>query len=498
MRSALLFPLILAVPAALAAPACAQGGVVAVAPDDPALQYTGRWDFSDPLRPWCAWQGSTLTFNFDGEDAAVRLDVGSSTEWWRIVVDGDHAGSRKVAVAPGPRWVVLAQGLTPGPHRIDLVKETYVGTNNRILGLRLRGTGMLPPPARPPHRIEFYGDSNLAGVSNESERDPGGNELVGVHLGFAGILARRLDAEYHNISTSGENLSGVLARYDRMQWYGENPNWDFQRFRADVVVVNIGANDIYLPWRTEAVMRADYVQLLDELRVVHPNAQIVLANARGWDFREPANFTEDVVAQYGDPKVTACIFPWVFEVFHGCQTDQAGMADVLAEHIAGLTGWSVAPSDVVVGYGRDGDVANGGFEGIAPFGGFAWRYADDPKVRRRINPAQAHEGEAYLRLVDGGAVHQPTPAGDGDLVQVSVWMRGQGSAEITIDFRDQQLYSAPMAAESATVTLGPQWQEFRFQSRAPATPRPVFHTRLTLAASAGSMVEVDQVRQRLR
>ena len=41
------------------------------------------------------------------------------------------------------------------------------------------------------------------------------------------------------------------------------------------------------------------------------------------------------------------------------------------------------------GYGEDGDVANGSFEEVAPFGGWGRRYYDDPGVSRIYDPGAA-------------------------------------------------------------------------------------------------------------
>jgi len=495
---AILTLLVLSIPTSRA-PMDESLAVISMRPDNAKIQYTGRWDFSDLLRPWCAWQGSSITVRFHGTDLAAELDPGTSSEWFRVVIDGDHFTSNKIKLDPGRQRIVLAQHLSPGVHRLDLIKETYVGSNATFFGFSLRGTSFLSPPLRPAHRIVFYGDSNLAGHANESESNEGDHRFVGVHFGLSGILARMLDAEYHNISSSGENLNGLLRRYDRMQWYGENPTWDFQRFDADVVVVNIGANDVGIPGRSEAEIRADYHQLLTQLRVVHPRAHIVLANAVGWSFVEPANYTADVVANQGDPNLSVAKFPWVFEQWHGCQTDQAGMATYLARHIAQIMGWTIQPSDVANGFGFHGNVANGSFEKVAPFGGFAWRYFQAAKVRRMVSPLQAKDGEAFLRLADGGEVHQPNPARNQDVVDVTLWARGQGSATVTIDFRDQEMYSAPLSGQATTITLGPQWQQFQIQAIAPIqTPRPIYHTRLTLHADIGSVVDFDKIHQTLR
>ena len=65
---------------------------------------------------------------------------------------------------------------------------------------------------------------------------------------------------------------------------------------------------------------------------------------------------------------------------------------------------------------------------------------------------------------------------------------------MTIDFRDQQMFTAPLQSTTQRKTLTTQWQPYTIVATAPAAgPRPVFHTRLTLTPTAGSTVDVDSV-----
>jgi len=57
--------------------------------------------------------------------------------------------------------------------------------------------------------------------------------------------------------------------------------------------------------------------------------------------------------------------------------------------------------DLFSGYGWEGDVANGSFEHVAPFGGWGWRYFDDIGVQRIHNQSGAPHGEYYLQLTNG-------------------------------------------------------------------------------------------------
>ncbi|MFT4628529.1 MAG: hypothetical protein ACI8PZ_007224 [Myxococcota bacterium] len=466
--------------------------LVEVLPDSADLRYTGRWLDADPLRPWASWQGSAVSTTFDGTAVSVVLDPGGGTEWFRAIIDGDHAGAVKLEVADGPRSVLLATRLPPGPHTLELVKETNGGTRSELLGLQVAGAGALAPPAAPAHRIAFYGDSNLAGVSLEHEADGGAAGLRGSHFTYAGIASRQLDAAYHNVSISGETIGSMTRKLDQMDSDSGVPTWDFARFVPEAIVVNLGANDVGRP--VDAI-RDSYVALFDALREAHgPDPHIVVFNAWGWDANEPANYTDLVVAEYADPNMSVATFPWVFEQWHGCETDHAGMAAVLVEHLSARLGWDAGPSDVVSGFGVGGDVANGSFEARAPFGGYGWRYRLDPGVRRIVDPARAHSGQAFVQLTDGDRIHQPSPASAGQVVTATLWLRGAADGEqarVQIDFRGQTLGTPPLEVTEQVVELATGWTRFVVSAEAPDDG--VWHTRLTIGAVDAATVDVDSV-----
>ena len=467
-----------------------------IAADDPNIRYTGRWDLSDPTAPWAGWQGASILVTFHGTEITAQLDPGQSEEWFRVIVDGDHFASTKLRAPLGINDLVLATGLSNEPHTIELVKETYKGTNATFHGFTVLSPsiGLVANPPEPSKRIVFYGDSNLAGDSVEHEQNNASWEFRGSHFTLAGNAARMLDAAYQNISTSGETISGANNRHDRTDWWDPSSLYDFTRFPADLVVVNLGANDV---WRPEQQIRRDYEDLLDDLRIAHPDAHIVLFNGYGWDYDETANYTHEVAADYGDPDLSVAIFPWVFEQWHGCEYDHAGMAVILADHVAATLGWPVGDSGVMSGFGVAGDVANGSFEEIAPFGGYGWRYAFAPGVQRIQDPANAQDGDHFVELTDGADIHQPNPASDGDTVSATVWLRAANDGEearLTVDFRDQEMWTNPLASTPLDVVLTTAWQPYVIEATAPvAGPRPVFHTRLTISAGAGATVSVDAI-----
>lgn len=466
-----------------------------VDPSDPHLLYTGRFETANPSAPWAQAKGASITARFEGTSLAVTVTTESS-EYYRVIVNGDAGASTKQTLTSGVSSV-LASGLVDGLHEIEIIKETDLGRMT-LLALELdTGKSLVAPPARPVRRIVFYGDSNLAGYSLESERNQGGSNLQGSHHTYAGITARMFDAEYHNISKSGATLSSLNSRFDRVDWSSNNPSWNFELFPADVVVVNIGANDLGWP---KSIIKSRYHSLLDDLRVAHPSSHIVLYNAYGWDFDEPANYTHEVITERGDANMTSATFPWVFEQYHGCEHDHAGMAVDLALHLNDVMGWIPHPPDVMSSYGLGGEVANGSFETEAPLGGWGWRYFDDPGVTRVHDPLEAYAGEYFLRLEDGATSQQTNPFRDGEERTLTVWLRGSSpgaEVEVTIDFRDQQAgaaISSPMESHSETLVLTTGWQEYTVTATAPTSPpNPVYSSRLHFEAAPGDTVDIDQV-----
>jgi hypothetical protein len=169
-------------------------------------------------------------------------------------------------------------------------------------------------------------------------------------------------------------------------------------------------------------------------------------------------------------------------------------------HLAEINpAWTqVVPNDIIDGFGRNFDVANGGFEHQAPFGGFGWRYKDDG-VQRIFDPSQAAEGGYYIRLKPGEMVHQaidatgdtlPGGTADDQVYYVSAMVRGTPGAvaQINADFEAQQLYNRGNGImHSFGVTA--EWQRYTTTFTA---PNGSWKTFLILRSASGT-VEFDNV-----
>lgn len=474
---------------------------VSIDPSDSKIQYMGRWNFSNPSLPEAAWQGATITVNFHGTGIKATLDGGfrsNHLETFRVIIDDDYSTTYTFTAGGAPAEYTLASGLADGVHKLVLMKETYWYYNTVFHGFEVIGTGLVEPPPRPSFKMECFGNSNAAGMNIGTEDNSDG---TGQYFSFPFIAARALGAEMHNLSIIGETIYGSHIKYDRYEWFGELPRWDFGLYTPDVVIIELGANDVVAGTSKEEII-ADYNAFLDDLRSTYPDAHICLLNGYGWDFNEPANYTADVVAARGDSNMSYVHHPWVFGQWHGCEYEQAGMARYLVEHLENVLGIT-APNelDVMDGFGRDGNVANGSFEEVAPFGGWGWRFFDDPGVSRVYDPCGAYDGDYYLRLSNGARSFQTNPAVSGETFTVTAWMRSSyngDKVDITIDFRDQSMGGyeesvTPMVAYTETKTLTTNWRQYSMTSTAPTDGNPVYGIRTTFTSAEEDTIDIDYI-----
>jgi len=472
-------------------------GMIKITPMNPDIIYTGRWNFDDPSIPWVGWQGSSIMVKFEGTGISVEMG-GTSTEQYRVIIDGIPETRRRYFSASREIYI-LAEGLTEGIHTMEIMKETFYGISY-FYGLDVTGNGILPLPDRPALRIAFFGDSNMDGSSNYSEKNQGD---MGTYYAFPAMVTRMLGAEMNNQSVGGaqldDNGDNCVGSFIFSEDY-YNQDRDYRSgFDPHIIVVNAGANDIA---NSKSVIKNRYKNIITDLRSVYGDSpQIILFNAYGWDINEPANYTQEVVDEIGDPKLSVCLFPWLWEKWHGSQWDHSGEAYVLLDHITGLNPeWKqVNPGDIIDGFGRDWDFANGSFEYSAPFGGFGWRYYKDG-VKRIHDPDQAADGEYYIRLQAGEKVHQPTDA-TGDLVPgatvggetyyITAKIRGVNDgaqAKIITDFQGQQIWTRSNP-QTTSFNLTTEWKTYTASATAPAGIWTLFNT---LEAASG-IVEFDSV-----
>jgi len=264
--------------------------------DHPQLQYTGRIDFSNPAAPALSWSASSITANFTGSSLAVILDDPNGWNSFNAFIDGDLDHAVVLHCNKGEHVYPVADKLPGETHRLLLTKRTEGGNGATVFrGLVLANNAhLLPPPPRPLHRMEIYGDSISCGLGNEAADGAVDNNPreENSFLTYGAIAARNLNCELHVISQSG---IGIIISwfdftmpqfYDQLSAVGNNDTqWDFSRWTPEVVVINLFQNDKWLiekegkmiPPPTEQQRIKAYLDFVRSVREKYPQAYLICA-----------------------------------------------------------------------------------------------------------------------------------------------------------------------------------------------------------------------------
>jgi len=232
---------------------------------DTNIQYFGRWDFSNPSQYLSYWGGAYIRVKFSGTTAKIVLG-NTSNFYFKI----DNGAWTTVANATG------TVNLTPTPlvngtHTLSVAQGKDYDYLFNFRGLIFDPGATTGTPSVSANLIEFVGDSITAGYT-----DPQADVSD-----YAWVSSEALNCEHTQIAYPGVNLTsgytgaGMDAQYFKEQSfnYPSSPAWDFSRYTAKAVVINLGTNDVNnrVPG---TVFQNTYATFLAHVRTEYPNADI--------------------------------------------------------------------------------------------------------------------------------------------------------------------------------------------------------------------------------
>ncbi len=232
------------------------------APSDlePGAEYIGRGT-ANPDGPVLAWPASMATVRFRGTGLEWNFteQVAQTPSNYDIVVDGKVLASY-LRTSAGDQRAELVSGLSNTEHEVSIVKRTegaYGTTISRGFTPLGDGAAILAPPSKFPHKVMFVGDSITAGygVLGASTDCAGDAVVQNARLSWASVFSRRVGAEAHLIAWSGKGLIRNLNRANPLLIPVIESRttplleaaWDPAGFTPDLIVVNVGTNDIGSP-----------------------------------------------------------------------------------------------------------------------------------------------------------------------------------------------------------------------------------------------------------
>ena len=236
-------------------------------PTDANISFTGRWDTSVPTAYVPYWAGAYLTTGFTGR--TVKLSQRNTIDLYYSIDGGAWIYIQNVhgtvSLTPTP--------LTAGNHTLRVSYRVVAGSYHGdavFQGLVLDSGAKTYATAAPPKLIEFVGDSITVGTTTSK------NALTA----YGWLIGERLGARHTQIAQGGaclvattDGCVGLEARFPKLNPNADTPNWNFSRYQANAVVINLGTNDVGHGVST-TTFQASYTHLLQEVRAAYPAAAI--------------------------------------------------------------------------------------------------------------------------------------------------------------------------------------------------------------------------------
>lgn len=253
------------------------------APTDRNIEFVGRWDTTDPAAYVPQRAGAYLRVGFTG--TTVALTQRNTIDFWYSIDGGDYQAATGVSgtvdltpapLAAGRHTLLVSYRIVAGSYTGDAVYQ----------GLALDSGAHTVRLPRPRQSTEYIGDSITAGYTATRMSLSAYPWLIGEDLGvthtqiaLSGACLRELTATE---SIRGIRCYGLKDRYTKLGFGDGAADWDFSKFHPDVVVINIGTNDV-----GHGVVSADfltaYTNFLALVREKNPHAVILaLRIFKGW------------------------------------------------------------------------------------------------------------------------------------------------------------------------------------------------------------------------
>ncbi|WP_086664060.1 SGNH/GDSL hydrolase family protein [Lentzea kentuckyensis] len=236
-------------------------------PTDPNVRYFGRWNTSTSSAYVSEWAGAYLVVGFTGR--TVKLKQRRTIDFFVSIDGGPDVSyvnrSGTVDLTPTP--------LAAGNHTLRVSYRPIAGSYKGdavYQGIELDSGARTFAPTVPSKIIEFVGDSITVGQQSSKQ----------ALTAYGWLTGEKLKTGHTQIAVGGACLhpaaDGCLSMREGFLRTGlatTAPAWNFGRYRANAVVINLGTNDVGHSV-TKDQFRASYVTLLQRAREKYPTAAI--------------------------------------------------------------------------------------------------------------------------------------------------------------------------------------------------------------------------------
>ena len=250
--------------------------------NDQSIQYVGRFDFTNPAAPVFMYSGCMIKTGFTGTSISVKLIDDSLRNWFTVKLD-DSVFIFRADKANG--IYKLAANLKNKKHSIEISRRTeWHGGNTRFQGFLIDENEKyfaLPNLGR---SIEFIGNSLTCGYGNEgsSREEHFKYETENSYLTYGALVSRAVKADYILVCRSGVGMYqdyGGDTSFVQPKLYdeivkGSKALWDYKKTQPDIVVIELGANDLNKSLDSAAFANS-YTRFIEMIRKQYKQAKII-------------------------------------------------------------------------------------------------------------------------------------------------------------------------------------------------------------------------------
>jgi len=263
-----------------------------VSPTHKAFKYIGRFDKSNPKKVKFDWPNTTIQFYFTGDSLALALK-GGARNYFNIFIDNGlhsviHQPKDSIIKINNIKGIeehkITIQKRTEGEMGIAMFEGVYLPNNGQLITKKLDDIS---------RKIEFIGNSITCGYGTEgkSRSEAFSPKTENVNQSYAILTSQAFNAECHIIAHSGLGVvrnygdknsistdrATMPQRYHQVLDTDATLKWDFDFWKPDMVVINLGTNDYSTkPHPDKAIFQQTYMSLLENIQIRYGKIPVFL------------------------------------------------------------------------------------------------------------------------------------------------------------------------------------------------------------------------------
>jgi len=322
------------------------------------IAYVGRVDFTNKLKPRIWAPGVYIIAKFKGSKCEILIndEVASDNNhnYLEIVIDDDKP--YRIKLKAKVNTIQVPEGLSDTEHTLLICKDTESNIGYIDL-LGLRCLQLLPLPALPERKIEYFGDSITSGTGMDLSViacDKGQwYDQHNAYMSYGATTSRNLNAQWQLTALAGVglvhsccNMNVLMPQiFDKTFLRGDTIKWNFKKYRPDVVTVCLGQND---GKQDSALFCKAYIGFLKALRNHYPKASIICLTSPMADSSLTARMKQYIfsITTFLNKEGDNNIYKYYFskQYHNGCGghpdlDEHKLIADELTEYIKKIKAW---------------------------------------------------------------------------------------------------------------------------------------------------------------